>query len=375
MSDVPQKVNHYRAVPLPLPSGRKLVWAVALFGLIALPSLSGCAAPGIQADPVYFPPPPTTPHVVHLKSFNRLDQIVPRRVGLLEALRGGPARPFVGKPAGIAFRDGHLFLCDTELNLVHDWDLATGKARRIGNRGDVLLSKPVAVAVDDGGQVYVADTGRGEVVEYDATGKYVGRFRRSGEDGYRPVALIVSDDRLYVADIGAHRIDVFSTDDGARVGEFGGTGSDPGRFYFPMGVATNGASSDIVVSDTMNSRVQVFSPSFNLLRTFGQAGNRYGDMGKPRHLAVGPDGVVFVADVEFAHVHLFNERGQLLMLLGGPEDKTGGTPMPVGVTVATSLPEPVAALVPDGFRADYFLFVTNSVAKKRISLYAVGTAR
>lgn len=368
-------MNRHHVAPLLTRCGRSPDLVAALFGLAALLSLSGCAAPRIQADPVYFPPPPAAPHVLHLKSFNRLDQLVPRRAGLLEALRGGAARPFVGKPAGIAFHDGHLYVCDTELNLVHDWDLATGRARRIGNRGDVSLSKPVSVAVDDGGRVYVADTGRGEVVEYDGTGRYVNRLRRPEENGYRPVDVAVLKDSLYIADIGAHRIDIFSTNDGARIGEFGGIGSGAGRFYFPMGVATSCSASDIFVSDTMNSRVQVFDLSFNLLRTFGQPGNRYGNMGKPRHLAVGPDGVVFVADVEFAHVHLFNELGQLLMLLGGPEDKTGGTPMPVGVTVATSLPEPVAGLVPDGFRADYFLFVTNSVAKKRISLYAVGTDR
>ena len=60
------------------------------------------------------------------------------------------------------------------------------------------------------------------------------------------------------------------------------------------------------------------------------------------------------------------------MLLGGPGEEAGSTPMPVGVTVADRLPEALAALVPPDFSADYYVFVTNTVAAKRISLYAIG---
>ncbi|MGB2984622.1 MAG: hypothetical protein WBE26_01955 [Phycisphaerae bacterium] len=234
-----------------------------------------------------------------------------------------------------------------------------------------MLAKPVAVAVDGEGTLYVADTGRHEVVAYDEDGRSVRRFQPPDRNGYRPVAVAVRDERLYVADIEAHRIDVFAISDGAHIDSFGGAGSDLGRFYFPMGVATN-TRGDLFVSDMMNARVQVFDPRYNPVLSIGRPGNRHGDIGKPRHLAVAPDGVVFIADVEFAHIHLFNEKGQLLMLLGGPEDSPGGTPMPVGVAVAARLPEKLASLVPEDFEAAYYLFVTNSVGAKRISLFAVG---
>ncbi len=103
--------------------------------------------------------------------------------------------------------------------------------------------------------------------------------------------------------------------------------------------------------------------------------NCHGDMGKPRHLAVGPDGVIFIADVEFGHVHLFDYRGRLLTLLGGHEDKPGGTPMPVSVAVASLLPDLVAAPVPADFQPACFLFVTSSTGTRRISRFAVGSPR
>ena len=49
-------------------------------------------------------------------------------------------------PAGIAYNDGHLYVCDTGRGVVHDWDLGTGAARCFGAAGETVLAKPVAVA-------------------------------------------------------------------------------------------------------------------------------------------------------------------------------------------------------------------------------------
>jgi DNA-binding beta-propeller fold protein YncE len=137
-----------------------------------------------------------------------------------------------------------------------------------------------------------------------------------------------------------------------------------------MGIAPV-ADGGVCVADMMNSRVQVFDAARGFVMSFGRPGDRYGDMGKPRQVAVGPDGTYFVADADFAHVHLFNRAGQLLMLLGGPDEPIGGTPLPCGVAVAAEVPAGIAALVPPEFHADYFLFVANSLGERRLSLFAV----
>ena len=334
----------------------------------------GCATPGPQAEPVYFPARPGNPRVVHLKSFNSLSDLVPSRRSFMDWIRGGPVSPHVGIPAGIAFRAGHLYICDIEINVLHDWDLTSGQAERLGHSGELALAKPVAVAVDEVGTIYVADTGRGEVVAFDSTGRSTHRIRPPDRESYRPVAVAVHGSRLYVADIAGHTIDVFSTEEGRFLEAWGGPGNKPGELYYPMGVATNG-SGHVLVSDMMNARIQVFDAKHNPLLSFGQPGDRYGDLGKPKHLAVGPDGTILIADAEFARVHLFNARGQLLLLVGSVDDEPGGTPMPLGVAVARSLPDAVASFVPEDFRADYFFFVSNVVGRKRLSLYAVGSAR
>lgn len=366
----------------------------AFFAAVPL-LLTGCASPAITADVSYYPPPPAVAHAVHLKSFNRLHELVTARPGFWEWLRGRSAGPWVSKPAGIAHRNSHLYICDTDANAVHDWDLATGTSRWIGASGDTILIKPVAIAVDEAGGVSVADTGRAEVVAFDPDGRTRHRLRPPGRTAYRPVAVAVASSTLFVADIAAHRVDLFSTADGRYLGGFGEIGAEPGRFYFPMGLCLDEAGR-LLLSDMMNGRVQIIetgpphtgsveaagipSPPATAIParpvlTFGRPGNRYGDMGKPRGLDVGPDGVIFVADPEFAHVHLFDGNGQLLMLLGGPDETHGQTPMPVDVAVARRLPHSIADLVPDDFQAAYYLFVTNTVGTRRINLFAIGTSR
>ncbi len=316
---------------------------------------TGCASKVVTADAVYFPPPPAPAHVVHLKSFNRLADLVPRRPTLADVFRGGSVSPYVSKPAGVAYRDGHLYICDTGLGVVHDWDLASGVAGRLGQSGETVLKEPVAVCVDDQGMVFVADRGRGEVVGFDSAGNEGLRFKPQDGGEYKPVAVAVRQGRLYVADLAGLLIDVFSTEDATRLSSFT-AGSAPGSQALPIGLAVDD-SGHVYVTDLIGGRVLVFGQDHAFIRAIGQRGDRYGDLGQPRHL------------------HLFNSEGQLLMLAGSPEDRPGGTPMPVGSAVAPALPDRLASLVPTDFAARYYLFMTNGFGSKRISLFAVGESR
>jgi len=333
---------------------------------------TGCASPQWTAEPVYFPSPPNPPHVVHLKSFNSLDAVAPLRPTFGDLFHGQPIRSYVETPAGIAFQDGHLYICDTGLRTVYDWDLATGEARRLEAKSETTLVTPVAVGVDQRGNVFVADTSLGEVVSFDATGTAGSVIKPPDNDGYRPVAVAARGEDLFAADVIHARIDLFSTTDGQLTRNIGASGAD--QPFLPMGLAVDTAGR-IYVAEMMGGRLLVFRSDQTLVQTIGQRGDRYGDIGQPRHLAVGPDGVIFVADAEFAHVHLFNEEGQLLMLLGGPQDQPGQTPLPVGLAIAPSLPDRLVSLVPSDFNARYFLFVSNSFGSRRISLFAVGEQR
>jgi len=49
--------------------------------------------------------------------------------------------------------------------------------------------------------------------------------------------------------------------------------------------------------------------------------------------------------------------------------------MPLGVAAARTVPEAIASLVPEDFRADYYFFVSNAIGAKRMSVFAIGSAR
>lgn len=66
-----------------------------------------------------------------------------------------------------------------------------------------------------------------------------------------------------------HRLVVFDADTGARLRDFGGKGTEDGRFKRPNGIAVDGDRVFVVERD--NHRVQVLSlPDFRPLGTFGQ---------------------------------------------------------------------------------------------------------
>lgn len=339
---------------------------VAVAGCIMV----GCTTARPQADIVYFPPPPASARVVHLKSFSSLDQIVERQASFLDALRGAPIGPSVFVPCGIHVHGSTLYICDTALNVVHVWNLETGESRRLGARGAIQLRKPVDVVVAEDGTTYVADTGRGEVAAFSTSGTGQLTFKPDDSESFRPVAVALRGDELFAADVAGHRVEVFDRHDATHLRSIGDSGDSEHALRMPTGVALT--TSELFVSNFLRGEIIVFDQAGNVSRTIGQLGDRYGDLGKPRHLALGPMNALFIADPEFAHVHIFDTSGALLMLLGGPEDQPGGTPVPVGIAVTQRLPESVEQLVPADFRADYFVFVASSMGRNRIALFAVG---
>jgi len=350
------------------------VWRICLIVVAGgVPFVSGCASGRITADPVYFPASGGPAHVVHLKSFNRIDDLVAIEPTFVELIRGERYTSRIESAAGVTARGENLYVCDTDQGVIHVWNLTTGNTRRLGQTGELRLATPVDVAVGADGSVYVADTGLGAVVALRANGAVPVRLRRETDASFRPVSLAISDDKLYVADLESASIVVFDTSTGGVTTTL--TLSDKtGDAVMPMGVAI-GPKGNLFVSDAMGGRVVVLSADDGkLIRTMSRRGNRLGDMGQPKHLDVSADGTVFVADSEFAHVHLYNGDGQLLMLIGGPDDRAGGTPMPLGVAVAEKSAT-LERLVPAGFEAQYFVVVTNSLGSKRINLFAVGMKR
>ena len=94
---------------------------------------------------------------------------------------------------------------------------------------DGEMRSPVSVAVDQQGQVYVADLRNHRIQKFDASGKFLATW--GGLDELKDPRGVAVDRKgqIYVADAGTNQIKKFSPN-GKLLTQWGRTGSGPGEF-------------------------------------------------------------------------------------------------------------------------------------------------
>ena len=85
----------------------------------------------------------------------------------------------------------------------------------------------------------------------------------------------------------------------------------------PHGIAVNGTTGEVVVTERDANCVSVFSPNGEKLRSFGTEGSGHGEFNSPRGVAVDSKGNILVADCCNNRVQKFTAEGQLLKVKGG----------------------------------------------------------
>ena len=147
--------------------------------------------------------------------------------------------------------------------------------RAFDGRGSALgaLSSPRGLAVDERNRVYVADSGNDRVLVLQATSE-LGALTLNPlyevRGLHQPYGVAVSDggtpfdpadDRMYVADTGRNQVVAYALEaQGARrVSATGELGSGPGRFAGPMAIAVGRRdgvqTEDVYVADAHNRRI------------------------------------------------------------------------------------------------------------------------
>ena len=111
----------------------------------------------------------------------------------------------------------------------------------------------------------------------------------------------------------------------AFIKQWGGLGREEGQLFMPWGIAV-GPDGLVYVAEHMNNRVQVFTPEGEFVRLWG-------GLRGPTGLAVGPDGLVYVSDSFGYRVRVFTPEGEPVRAWGGPPG--GRRPFtPWGIAVA-----------------------------------------
>ncbi|OIP21211.1 MAG: hypothetical protein AUK52_09000 [Comamonadaceae bacterium CG2_30_60_41] len=301
------------------------IGSVVVAGLFAV--LAGCAgnAPVAEEKRLVWPEPPEVARVEFVRSITSDEDLNKDGTGsqsILNFLQGEkPAKNRIVEPMGIAVSDDgdRIYISDKVQGGVFVYDFVKKTSLKIGEKRP--LAMPMGMAIDAQENVYVAEQQRKGVSVFDRTGNFLRFITDPSLTRPNGVAIDKERKKLYVVDTANtdsadHTVKVFDLE-GKMLGKVGlGKGNADGAFLFPtyISVAPNG---HVLVSDTLNSRLQEFDADGKFLRSIGKLGNAFGEFDKPKGVGFDTFGNIYAVDSGWSNVQIFNEKGQVLMFFGG----------------------------------------------------------
>ena len=314
--------------------------AVIAAGLLVM--LASCVtAPPAEMKRLVWPAPPMTTRIEFVRSIvsdedlGRDTTFNQRLVNFLGGERPTPNR--IAEPMGLAVSDdgNRLYVSDYNQRAVFMFDFAQKTFTKIGKEASLAL--PVGLALDAEENLYVVEQGKKGISVFNRKGESV-RFI-TDPSIERPSGVAVDRERrkIYLADTAhtksaTHNVKIFNLE-GKLVGTLGrGKGGGPGEFMFPTYVTVD-AQGNLYVTDTLNSRVQLFDSGGNFVRNFGERGNSWGMFDKPKGVALDSFGNVYVVDSGWSNVQIFNPKGQVLLFFGGRGPIPGMLKNPTAIAI------------------------------------------
>jgi DNA-binding beta-propeller fold protein YncE len=232
-------------------------------------------------------------------------------------------------PYAVTAGPGHrVFVTDLLSRKVHVFDFRHSRYFRLRD-GD-RLRRPVGLAADRKGNVYVADSELRSILVFDAGGKFRHYLNKTqGGESYfeapRGLTIDPASGRIYVCDSPRHMVIVLDKK-GHVLDHFGkrGGGTGAGEFRNPTQVAV--AGSELFVLDTGNRRVQRLDLEGHFL---GEV--KIPETERPTGLAVDNDGRIYISDTVLNRVQVYSRDGRFLSSLGQMGDKAGEFDGPSGL--------------------------------------------
>ena len=322
-------------------TSRALLWPWIIAALL----LAGCGSEEVQKKEfvLAYPPPPDEPRFFYertirssfdVKDITAADKLRAFATGSLGTAEG------LGKPYGVAVKEGRIYVTDTVKRGVVMFDVPNKKFQVIGTEGPGRLSKPIGIAIDKVGEIYVADNTAKRVVVFDKDGNFLRAFGNRSILK-RPSGVAVSPDRsrVYVIDTGGvstqeHHLYIFNNETGELERTVGTRGRREGEFNLALQVTT-APDGTVYVTDSGNFRVEAFNPDGSFKMTFGTVGRKVGNFARPKGIATDKEGNIYVVDSAFGNFQIFNDKAQLLMFVGerGQQSAPGKYMLPAGIAV------------------------------------------
>ncbi len=237
------------------------------------------------------------------------------------------------RPVAVAIGDDErMAIADVGQPCVHLYVPSEQLYRKISVVGKQQLKTPVSVAFDDQSRLYVSDSTNRVIYVFDRNGEYLQTIKRAGGDPLqRPTGLSYSSrgKTLYAIDTLVNRVYAYNTE-GTFLFSFGESGEKTGQLNFPTHIST-APDGNVYVVDAMNFRIQIFTPSGKFLSSFGHHGNGSGDFAMPKGIVVDKSDIIYIVDTLFDNIQLFDTTGDFLFTIGSRGSGTGEFSMPSGL--------------------------------------------
>ncbi len=169
------------------------------------------------------------------------------------------------------------------------------------------LGQPAGLAASADGRVFLADRVVNRVTVMAPDGTWSGEFGNRGTGPELlgdPSRIEIDDanDRLYVADVDSYRVVVYD-----RAGRF--VDAWPGIYAAGLSLGPNGL---LWVADVFTDRVRAFDPGGHEVVAFGQRGSAPSTFRQLADVSVAPGGDIYVGDRRGSRIQVFRPDGALL---------------------------------------------------------------
>jgi NHL repeat len=247
--------------------------------------------------------------------------------------------------------------------------------------GDPQVQRPMGVATDGKGNVWMVDRENNRVIKFNEAGQYLGQFGSTGTANgqfmdARGIAIAPSGN-IWVSDAATGRIQQFSPQ-GVFLQKFGtkSSSSSGANFVEAYGLATT-PGGKLWVADPGGGRVALFNagegdPGVPFIRdAYGTPANPNAadDLLAPVGLAADPSGNVWVTDNGAHRVQAYDPNGKFLSRFGSEGTAPGKFKNPTGIAVAPSTGH---LLVADGGNNRIQEFLPNGVLMRQMGSTGTG---
>ncbi|MDF2608013.1 MAG: repeat containing protein, partial [Bacillales bacterium] len=191
-------------------------------------------------------------------------------------------------PIAITTNGTNLYITNSGNNEIIITDRSGDFIKKIGGTGTSpgKFNYPVDIDHDVTGNIFIADFRNSRVQIFDEDGNFKSVISK---EGLMPAAIVSDDNgRLFISDVSTHQIHIYK--DGQLEKSFGTQGSEDGQLNFANGLAITPNGQRLVVSDSQNKRLQVFTIDGNFMYTIPLK-----QAGLPKGISVEDDSI-YLAD-------------------------------------------------------------------------------